>query len=281
MCEILNGKKLSENILNKIKNEVSKLQKKPCLAVILVGNNPASEIYVRNKEKQSLKCGFNSRIIKLEADIKKEELLGIIEKLNSDNEVNGILLQLPLPSMLNPSDFIEKISPLKDVDGFHPLNSGLISSGGKPYAYPCTPKGIIRILKEYNIKLEGKTALVIGRSNIVGKPLGMLLLKENATVISAHSKTENLNELLKISDIVVSAVGKPHFIKKGMIKKGAVVIDVGISRDEKGKITGDVDFDDVKDEASYITPTPGGVGPMTIASLMENTLELFTLQNKA
>ena len=278
MSVILDGKHVSSEILEGIKKEVSTLKTKPGLAVILVGNNPSSEIYVGAKEKKCAECGFNSRIIKLQENIKKEELLDIIDELNKDESINGILLQLPLPKHLNPMDFIEKISPEKDVDGFHPINVGKLSIGDEPYAYPCTPKGIMTLLKRYGIEFEGKRALVIGRSNIVGKPLGILLLRENATVIQAHSKTRNLSELSKASDIVVCAIGKPKFLTSDMIKRGAIVIDVGISRDDDGKIQGDVDYKSVKDKAGFITPVPGGVGPMTIASLMENTLQLYKNQ---
>lgn len=280
MSEILDGRHVSSEILTRIKDETSKLQKKPCLAVILVGNNPSSEIYVKTKEKRCLECGFDSKVIRLAGKTEKSELLDVIEKLNSDDKVNGILLQLPLPGHLNAMDFIEKISPEKDVDGFHPVNIGKLSAGGEPYSYPCTPFGVISLLKYYNIKLEGKRVLVIGRSNIVGKPLGMLLLRENATVIMAHSKTKNLAELSNISDVVISAVGRVGLVTSDMIKDGAVVVDVGISRGEDGKILGDVDFSCVKNKAGYITPVPGGVGPMTIAVLMENTLKLYKLQNQ-
>lgn len=280
-AKITDGKQIAQKLIENIKNKVQKLDKKPCLAVIIVGENPASKVYVQNKGKKALEVGFCSVIKELKESITKEELLKVIENLNSDKNVNGILLQLPLPPHLNEKDFLDKISPLKDVDGFNTYNAGKLFKGEKPYAIPCTPKGIIQILDEENIETEGKTAVVIGRSNIVGKPVASLLLKRNATVIQAHSKTKNLQELTRLADIIVSASGVAGLIKKDMVKEGAVVIDVGIIRDNNNKLRGDVEFDEVKEIASCITPVPGGVGPLTIANLMENTYELFLLQNKA
>ena len=278
MAEIINGKEIAENILNNIKKEVENFDVKPTLAVIIVGNDPASKVYVKNKIKKSEFLGFNSILKELPEDIQKEELLDVIKNLNNDKNVNGILLQLPLPKGLDEKDFLDEISPIKDVDGFTTYNSGKLFKGEKPYSIACTPKGIIKLLETKNINLEGKVAVVVGRSNIVGKPVANLLLQKNATVIQAHSKTKNLPEILKLADIIISATGKEEFIKGDMVKEGAVIIDVGITRNKNGKLTGDVDFESVSQKASYITPVPGGVGPMTIATLMENTLELYKLQ---
>lgn len=278
MAEIINGKEIAENILNNIKKEVENFDVKPTLAVIIVGCDPASKVYVKNKIKKSEFLGFNSILKELPEDIQKEELLDVIKNLNNDKNVNGILLQLPLPKGLDEKDFLDEISPIKDVDGFTTYNSGKLFKGEKPYSIACTPKGIIKLLETKNINLEGKVAVVVGRSNIVGKPVANLLLQKNATVIQAHSKTKNLPEILKLADIIISATGKEEFIKGDMVKKGAIVIDVGITRNKNGKLTGDVDFESVYNKVSYITPVPGGVGPMTIATLMENTLELYKLQ---
>lgn len=278
MAEIINGKKIAENILNNIKKEVENYDIKPTLAVIIVGCDPASKVYVKNKIKKSEFLGFNSILKELSENITKEELLDVIRSLNNDKNVNGILLQLPLPKGLDEKDFLDEISPIKDVDGFTTYNSGKLFKGEKPYAVACTPKGIIKLLESTGINIEGKLAVVIGRSNIVGKPIAALLLQKNATVIQAHSKTKNLPEILKSADIIISATGKEEFIKGDMVKEGAVIIDVGITRNKNGKLTGDVDFESVSQKASYITPVPGGVGPMTIATLMENTLELYKLQ---
>lgn len=278
MAEIINGKEIAENILNNIKKEVENFDVKPTLAVIIVGNDPASKVYVKNKIKKSEFLGFNSILKELPEDIQKEELLDVIKNLNNDKNVNGILLQLPLPKGLDEKDFLDEISPIKDVDGFTTYNSGKLFKGEKPYSIACTPKGIIKLLETKNINLEGKLAVVIGRSNIVGKPIAALLLQKNATVIQAHSKTKNLPEILKLADVIISATGKEEFIKGDTVKEGAVIIDVGITRNKNGKLTGDVDFESVNKKVSYITPVPGGVGPMTIASLMENTLELYKLQ---
>ena len=278
MAEIINGKEIAESILNNIKKEVENFDVKPTLAVIIVGNDPASKVYVKNKIKKSEFLGFNSILKELPEDIQKEELLDVIKNLNNDKNVNGILLQLPLPKGLDEKDFLDEIFPIKDVDGFTTYNSGKLFKGEKPYSIACTPKGIIKLLETKNINLEGKVAVVVGRSNIVGKPVANLLLQKNATVIQAHSKTKNLPEILKLADIIISATGKEEFIKGDMVKKGAIIIDVGITRNKNGKLTGDVDFESVYNKVSYITPVPGGVGPMTIATLMENTLELYKLQ---
>lgn len=279
MTVIIDGRACAEKILENIKIKTSKLNKKPGLSVILVGENPASKVYVKNKEKKAIEAGFNSYVYRLPENTSKAELLNLIDKLNNEDNTDGILLQLPLPKHLNPSDFLDKIDPKKDVDGFHPINSGKLLNNEKPYAIPCTPKGIIRLLDEYNIEIAGKNAIVIGRSNIVGKPVSMLLLNKNATVTIAHSKTKNLIDVVKQADIIVSATGISNIITKDMVKEGAAVIDVGIIRGEDGKLKGDVDFNNIKDIAGFITPVPGGVGPMTIAMLMENTLELHLLRN--
>ncbi len=277
MAEILDGKKLSLKITEELKEQVSKLQKKAKLAVILVGSNPASQIYVRNKQKKAEEIGFESLVIPLPEDISEENLLEHIYILNEDDNINGILLQLPIPKNLNQQRILEAIEPIKDVDGFTSYNFGRLALGYKPYTIPCTPKGIIKLLEEYNIDIEGKNALVVGRSNIVGKPISLLLQQKNATVTMAHSRTKNLKEIAMNSDIIVSAIGKPNFITADFVKERAIIIDVGINRDENG-LCGDVDFKTAIKKASYITPVPGGIGPMTIAMLMENTLDLYKLQ---
>lgn len=278
MAIILDGKQTAKKITDELKLKVQNLDKKPSLAVIMAGNNPASEVYVKNKEKKALEIGFKSIIKKTDENITKEELLKIIKELNEDDNINAILLQLPLPKHLNEKDFLDKIDPKKDVDGFCSYNLGKLLKNDSPYAIPCTPKGIIRLLDEYNIDIESKIALVIGRSNIVGKPVSILLLNRNSTVIMTHTKTKNLENLTKTADILICAAGKKEMIKKEMIKENAVIIDVGITRDNDGKLKGDVDFNDVKEKTSYITPVPGGIGPMTIAMLMENTYELYKIQ---
>lgn len=278
MTNIINGKEIAQNLIDNLKKEVEKLDSKPTLAVIIVGSNPASKIYVKNKTKKAQEVGFNSILKELDENITKEELLTVIEKLNNDDSVNGILLQLPLPNHLDEKDFLDKISPLKDADGFNTYNAGKLTKGEIPYAIPCTPKGIITLLELNNIEIEGKIAVVIGRSNIVGKPIANLLLQKNATVIQAHSKTKNLKEITLMADILVSATGQAEFIKGDMIKENAVVIDVGIVKNDNGKLKGDILFNEAINKASFITPVPGGVGPMTIATLMENTLKLYLLQ---
>ncbi len=280
MTILLDGKSLSEKIITSLKDDIADLKIKPSLTVILVGDDKASEIYVKNKEKVSKKIGINSNVIRLPKDIDESELLKIIDKLNNDESINAILVQLPLPKHINSNNIIESIKPIKDVDGFHPYNIGKLSMGLVSYSIPCTPLGIINILQEYNIDLESKKVLIIGRSNIVGKPLFYLLLNKNATVTIAHSKTVNLKSLTLDSDIIISAIGKPKFITTDMIKQGSIIIDVGISRLDNGKISGDIDFENVKEKCKFITPVPGGVGPMTIAMLMKNTLHLYKLQNK-
>ena len=271
---LLDGKALSEKIVNNLKEEVSKLKKKPTLAVVLVGNDSASKIYVNKKSECAKKIGINSISLNFPENITEQKLQAEVEKLANNDNVDAILVQLPLPNHINKNNIITKIPPEKDVDGFHPYNLGCLLSGIRPFAFPCTPKGIIRILKEYNIELEGKNAVIVGRSNIVGKPVSQLMINENATVTVCHSKTNNLKEITKQADILIVAIGKAQFIDESYIKNGVVVIDVGISRNQNGKLSGDVNFEKVKSKASFITPVPGGVGPMTIAMLMENTIEL-------
>jgi len=279
MAVLIKGKDLSAKIVEKIRHEVLTYDKKPTLVVIIVGNNPASQIYVSKKKHTAELAGFNSRVIELEESISQEDLEKQIEILNQDEKVNGILVQIPLPKHINAYTVIEKIFPQKDVDGLHPVNIGRLAIGLKPYAISCTPQGIIKLLEENNIEIEGKHAVIIGRSNIVGKPLSYLLLNRNATVTVCHSKTKNLPEIASQADILIAAVGIPKFVKADWIKEGAVVIDVGINRMEDGKLIGDVDFEEAEKKACYITPVPGGVGPMTIAMLLSNTLDLFKLQN--
>lgn len=277
MANILDGKVVSEAIKEKVKCEVASLKEQgilPHLTVLIIGNNPASQTYVRNKEKTCEQLGFKSTVIKFEEDATQEEVLEKIEELNNDSDVHGILVQLPIPKHFDTQLVLESISKDKDVDGFHPFNAGRMLSGttGENHPFPCTPAGVIELLKYNNIEIEGKNAVIVGRSNIVGKPLVPLLLNENATVTVCHSKTNNLKEVTKQADILIVAIGTPNFIKKDMVKNGAVVVDVGINRLENGKLTGDIDFEEVKEVASYITPVPGGVGPMTIAMLMNNTI---------
>ena len=280
MAIIIDGKKVAKELLENLKTKVQQSEKKPALAVILANDNVSSKIYVSNKEKQSLALGYKSSVYIFDKSVTQGQLIKLIHELNEDEQINGILVQLPLFDHLDANQIIELINPKKDVDGFHPINVGKLNCGLKPYATCCTPKGIIKLLKTYNIELEGKNAVVIGRSNIVGKPIATLLTNENATVTLAHSKTKDLKSITKNADIIVSATGIPKLIKADMVKKGAVVIDVGITRQLNKTLVGDVDFEKVQKKASYITPVPGGVGPMTIACLMENTWELFLEQNK-
>ena len=274
MAQIMDGREYSKEILAQIKLKVEKLQKKPSLAVILVGNDTASQIYVNNKEKTAQELGFISKTYRLKENTSSNELKDLILNLNLDEDTDAILLQLPLPKHLVSQDFIELIDPKKDVDGFHPINCGRLLTNSNPYAISCTPKGVIKLLKKYNVQIQGANTLVIGRSNMVGKPLIHLLLEQNATVTVAHSKTKNLPQIARTADILISATGIKGLVTKDFVKSGAAVVDVGISRDENGKIKGDVDFEEVSKVASLITPVPGGIGPMTIAMLMENTLEL-------
>lgn len=271
--QIIDGKLVSSYYKENLKALISSKRYKITLAVILVGDNPASRVYVRNKTNECREVGIETKDFFLPSDISEDSLLEIIDSLNRDDEVDGILVQLPLPKHINEYNVLNAISPLKDVDGFHPENVGKLVIG-KPFVEPCTPKGIIRLLEFYNIPIEGKRAVVLGRSNIVGKPMSLMLLHRNATVSICHSKTQNIQDITKEADILVVAIGKPKFVKANMVKKGAVVIDVGINRVEVGgnsKLVGDVDFDEVKEVCSYITPVPGGVGPMTRTMLLENT----------
>ena len=280
MSNIIDGKLVSTAVKQRVADEVKELNKNGvsvCLAVILVGEDPASQIYVANKKKACEQLGIISKEYVLPADTTQEELLSLIDNLNNDNSVNGILCQLPLPKGLDEKAVIASINPEKDVDAFHPVNVGKIMIGDYDFL-PCTPAGVMEMLAYYNIDVTGKDCVVIGRSNIVGKPMGMLLLHKNGTVTICHSKTKNLAEVTKKADILVAAVGKANFVTADMVKDGAVVIDVGMNR-ENGKLCGDVDFEGVASKASFITPVPGGVGPMTIATLMQNTLTAAKKQN--
>ena len=278
MAQLIDGRLVSKKICENLSDEILFLSKKPCLAVIIVGEDPASRIYVNLKRKKAQELGIKSIVEQMPTATSQQELLNKIEQLNNDNEVNAILVQLPLPSHIDTKAVLEKINPLKDVDCFHPYNMGRIATGTKPYVYPCTPKGIIRLLEYYNIQPQGKHAVVIGRSNIVGRPVAQMLLNENATVTICHSKTANLAEITKTADILISAVGQKNLVKPDMVKEGVVVIDVGMNRTDEGKLCGDVDFYGVEPKASFITPVPGGVGPMTICSLMQNTFDLYNIQ---
>ena len=275
--ELLDGKTLANDILDKLSLKVKQLDTAPNLVVIQVGNDPASSVYVRNKERTAERVGINSETVKLSKHITQDELLEIIDKYNNDASVNGILVQLPLPKRIDEQVILEAISPMKDVDGFHPLNVGKLNIGQKQMI-PSTPAGIMELLKANHIELEGKHVVIVGRSNIVGKPLAHLLLEANATVTIAHSRTKNLKHLTKLADILVVAVGQPELITKDYVKTGVVVIDVGISRTESG-LKGDVDFNNVKSKVAAITPVPGGVGPMTIAMLMNQTYQAYLTQN--
>lgn len=275
--ELLDGKALANDILDKLSLKVNRLDTAPNLVVIQVGNDPASSVYVRNKERTAERVGINSETVKLSKHITQDELLEIIDKYNHFTDVNGILVQLPLPKHIDEQVILEAISPMKDVDGFHPLNVGKLNIGQKQMI-PSTPAGIMELLKANHIELEGKHVVIVGRSNIVGKPLAHLLLEANATVTITHSRTKNLKHLTKLADILVVAVGQSEFITKDYVKTGAVVIDVGINRTESG-LKGDVDFNNVKSKVAAITPVPGGVGPMTIAMLMNQTYQAYRTQN--
>ena len=279
MAKIIDGKQISKDIKEELKQEVTELAsqgRKCCLAVIQVGNDPASSVYVGNKKKACAYIGIESLAYELPEETTEEELLALIEKLNAEPQVHGILCQLPLPKHINEDKVVKAISPKKDVDGFHPQNVGALVIGEQGFV-SCTPAGIIQLLKRSNIEIEGKHCVVIGRSNIVGKPMSLLMLRENATVTICHSRTKNIKEICREADILIVAIGKPQFIGADYIKDGAVVIDVGIHRDENNKLCGDVKYDEVEPKASYITPVPGGVGPMTIAMLMHNCVEAMKL----
>lgn len=274
MAELIDGKVVSQSVRDEVQELTSKLMDDtgivPGLAAVLVGDDPASEIYVRNKRKACEKVGIYSEEHKLPAETTEEDLLALVNKLNDDPKIHGILVQLPLPDHINETTILRTVSPLKDVDGFHPYNVGLLVEGN-PRFVSCTPAGIIRMLEHYNLDIKGKEVVVVGRSNIVGKPVSMLLLHRHGTVTICHSRTKDLKEVANRADILVAAIGRADFITGDMVKDGAVVIDVGINRKDDGKLTGDVDFDAVSEKASYITPVPGGVGPMTIAMLLYNT----------
>lgn len=281
MGKLISGKEVSTSIRAKIKEEAQKLRDdygiQPGLAVILVGNDPASQIYVRNKQKACEEVGFHAFEYRLNENSTQEQLLDLIGVLNKDNKVHGILVQLPLPDHIDPQTVINTISPEKDVDAFHPINVGKIMLGDYEFL-PCTPAGVMELIDSTGVEISGKNCVVVGRSNIVGKPMAMLLLHRNATVTICHSRTKNLAEVCAGADILVSAVGKAHFITADMVKEGAMVIDVGMNHDENGKLCGDVEFSTVEPKASYITPVPGGVGPMTITMLMKNTLRAAKLK---
>ena len=270
----IDGKEVSASVRNSITEKVNELRATgvtPGLAVIIVGNDPASRVYVNNKKKGCEQTGMNSFEYALPEETTTEELISLIEKLNGEKDVHGILCQLPVPKHIDEEKVLNAISPDKDVDAFHPVNCGKVMTGDYTFA-PCTPAGMVEMLKYYNIPVSGKHCVIIGRSNIVGKPMAMLMLKENATVTVCHSRTQNLAEITKQADILVAAVGRPKFVTPDMVKDGAVVLDVGINRMDDGKLCGDVDFDAVCEKTSYITPVPGGVGPMTITMLLKNTL---------
>ena len=278
MANIIDGKALAEKLQAKLAEKTAKLKaetgQEPGLVVILVGDNPASQVYVRNKERSALAAGFRSEVVRLPESTSQKELLALIAKYNQDPVWHGILVQLPLPAHIDDEAVLLAIDPDKDVDGFHPTNMGRLWSG-HPLMSPSTPSGIMEMFREYKVDLEGKNAVVIGRSNIVGKPMAQLLLSKNATVTLTHSRTHHLAKIAKKADILVVAIGRGHFVTKDFVKEGAVVIDVGMNRDENGKLIGDVKFDEVAEVASLITPVPKGVGPMTITMLMEQTYQAF------
>ena len=275
MTQLIDGKRISQEIKDELKIEVQKMKEQGisvCLAVVQVGNDPASTVYVRNKKKACAYVGIESRAYELPEETTEEELVKLVEELNQDDTVNGILVQLPLPRHINEDRIIRTISSDKDVDGFHPVSVGRLWIGEKGFV-SCTPAGIIQLLKRSGIEIEGKNCVIVGRSNIVGKPMAALLLRENGTVTVTHSRTKNLSEVTSKADILIAAIGKARFITAEYVKDGAVVIDVGMNRDEEGHLCGDVDFKDVEAKVSAITPVPGGVGPMTIAMLMNNCVE--------
>ncbi|MBT0945439.1 bifunctional methylenetetrahydrofolate dehydrogenase/methenyltetrahydrofolate cyclohydrolase [Streptococcus lutetiensis] len=276
MAKLIDGKALADKMQNELVEKVEKLKAEagivPGLVVILVGDDPASQVYVRNKERSAKKAGFLSETVRLSESTSEEELIQVIEQYNNDDRFHGILVQLPLPAHINDKRVILAIDPKKDVDGFHPINTGHLWNG-RPVMVPCTPAGIMELLSAYEVDLEGKTAVIIGRSNIVGKPMAQLLLDKNATVTLAHSRTLDLARVTQQADVLIVAIGQGHFVTKEFVKEDAVVIDVGMNRDENGKLIGDVKFDEVEPLASLITPVPGGVGPMTITMLMEQTYQ--------
>ena len=276
MAVIIDGKKIAQDIRNEVKAAVARLKEEngitPGLAVVLVGGNPASKIYLKHKENARKEAGFLSQEFKLPQDTREEELLTIIHRLNRDESIHGILVQLPLPGQINTATIIEAIDPQKDIDGFHPFNLGRLFTGD-PYHMACTPKAILKLLDYHSIATAGKEAVIVGRSNIVGKPLALMLLSRHATVTVCHTKTLRLPDVTNRAEILIAAAGRPEMIKANMVRDGAVVIDVGVNRLEDGRLVGDVAFSEVLEKASYITPVPGGVGPMTIAMLLVNTLK--------
>ncbi|MGT2803185.1 bifunctional methylenetetrahydrofolate dehydrogenase/methenyltetrahydrofolate cyclohydrolase [Streptococcus henryi] len=276
MTTIIDGKALAQKMQAALAKKVAKMKAEkgivPGLVVILVGDNPASQVYVRNKERSAIAAGFKSETVRLSDSTSEEELLDLIAKYNADDSFHGILVQLPLPAHINDKRILLAIDPKKDVDGFHPMNTGHLWNG-RPQMVPCTPAGIMEMLREYDVELEGKNAVIIGRSNIVGKPMAQLLLDKNATVTLTHSRTRHLAEVCRRADVLIVAIGQGHFVTKDFVKEGAVVIDVGMNRDDNGKLIGDVKYDEVAPLASMITPVPGGVGPMTITMLMEQTYQ--------
>ena len=279
-ASIIDGKAISEQLRDKLREEVASLSErgaKPCLAVIIVGEDPASKVYVRNKERACKQLGMDSILLRLPESTTQEELLGEVRRLNADRAVNGVLVQLPLPAHLDEQAVLREISPEKDVDGFHAVNAGRLMQGER-CTVACTPAGCLDLIRSTGVKIEGAEAVVVGRSNIVGKPMAMLLLQNNATVTICHSRTRNLAEVTRRADILVAAVGRPRMITGDMIKPGAVVIDVGINRVD-GKLVGDVDFESAQEVAGWITPVPGGVGPMTITGLMRNTIAATRMQH--
>jgi len=279
--QLIDGKAVSAAVKEQVKAECDRLKQQgitPGLAVIIVGDDPASQVYVRNKEKACEQCGFYSKKYALPAETTQDELNALVDELNADPRINGILCQLPLPKHLDDKEVINRIDPMKDVDAFHPVNVGAIMIGDYHYL-PCTPAGVMELIRSTGVDVTGKKAVVMGRSNIVGKPMAMLLMHADATVEIIHSKTVDDKAITRTADILVVAIGKAKRVTADMVKEGAMVIDVGMNRDENGKLCGDVDFENVKDKCSYITPVPGGVGPMTIAMLMKNTLTAAKLQN--
>ncbi len=282
MTEIIDGKELAKKVRKDLRSDVKKLKEKginPKLAVIMVGDDPGSQVYVKNKSKACEKVGIEFEEFLFDSDTSEETLLEVIQKLNSDDSIHGILLQSPVPKHININKAFRTILPEKDVDGFNPINVGNLSIGEDAFI-SCTPYGIVKMLEEYNIETVGKNAVILGRSNIVGKPMIQCMLNKNSTVTVCHSKTKNIEEIIRNADIVIAAIGKPQFVKADMVKDGAVVIDVGINRLENGTIVGDVDYENVAKKASYITPVPGGVGPMTIAMLLTNVVKAAKMKIK-
>jgi len=275
MAVIIDGKKIAQEIIGGVKAEAQRLKERvgitPGLAVLLVGNDPASSIYIRHKENACRKAAFLSREFKLSQETAEKDILAIIHELNRDEEIHGILVQLPLPRHIRPTTIIEAIDPRKDVDGFHPYNLGRLFTGN-PYHMACTPKGILELMDRSSIAVEGKRAVIVGRSNIVGKPVALMLLNRHATVTICHTRTQHLPSMTRQAEILIAAAGRPEMIRADMVSNGAVIIDVGINRTDDGRLVGDVAFSEVRKKASYITPVPGGVGPMTIAMLLVNTL---------